>query len=127
MKKIAIIGILGVAAALTACSNQNKEDVKTVFVNGKYFGQTVDKGYENGQMLYSKNGDYAGFIDVDNIVYKGRPGRCGGEFVGLCENINNNNCNVSNYAPETTYTDENGGGSITLSQPFRFLECGQKL
>ena len=125
VKKIGKIGVLVSAVVMIAgCSTNNTNYAKKdVFVNGEFFGESKDNGYEKGIKLYTKNGKYVGFIDNDNILYTGSVDNkyCGGEYVGLCKSTGENTCNVSNYVRVT----EVGGAS--LIPPAMSFECGERL
>jgi len=113
--------------AITGCSSSNNDspyDEIEVSINGEYFGKTIDAGYENGVKLYEKKGDYVGFMDNDNVVYRSSvdaDNMCGGEFVGLCESTGENICNISNYIRVTEVA------GVSLIPPSMSFACGERL
>ena len=124
-KMIKMSVLVSAVVMIVGCGTNNTDYAKKdVFVNGEFLGESQDNGYEKGIKLYAKDGVYVGFLDVDNIVYKGINAEseyCGGEYVGICESTGENSCNVSNYVRVTVV---NGGELIPPAMSF---DCGERL
>ena len=122
-----ILGIMAIMVSViaTGCSQSDTNFTKkTVSINGEYFGETMNKGYETGSKLYNPKGELVGFIDTDDLVYKNNVDNelCGGTVVGICQPTGDNTCNVPNFE-EVTYFED--GGSII--PPYSTNSCGERL
>ena len=127
MKK-SILGMMAIviAVATTGCSESDGRsfDKKIISINGNYFGESKDSGYETGSKLYDRHGIYVGYVDIDNIVYRETRDDiefCGGEIVGICTSTGEGVCDVANYE-RITYSE-----GVTLIPPYSVFECGERV